>query len=379
MDGFIEKIYRNCRKVDKEKLLELYNHLYPEEGEKIGIGIDGEGRSYQSAIIGTSKLATLPENYLIFGTNESYTFGGTVAEAFRNLGKERVCDRLDFLLCSGSGKSEVPLMNLEELSNYVFEEDEARINLDLITSNPNSPIGRKVRELGGNIIKLEGRENKGKNREYLREGLLDDIFELGALWVLYLTSEALTRKLPPENFPEYFDENIENLKNLEEEFEGIKESKRSKYQELIEGLSDPSYSLFSCGQGVSNNVAKQFNIRVNHVRQLIGCKNNFVIGESNCIPIHENSIFLGISKSGTSPKVRKYIKEAEKIGAKSYLITGAESRDEKTFSLATWLFYPAAAVFCSEMLRDLGELLVEKGIEIDENILRSIHVRDKIE
>jgi len=376
MDGFIEKIYENCRKIDEKELLVLYDHLYPEEEGKIGVGIDGEGRSYQSAIIGTSELTPLLEKYLIFGTHESHTFGGTVAESFRNLGK--VCNKLEFLLCSGSGKSEVPLMNLEELNNYVSEKNKAPINLDLITSYPDSPIGRKVRELEGNVIKLEGRENNNeKNEKYLGQGILNDIFELGVLWVLYITSEALGRKVSPDDFPEYFNENIRHIKNLKDEFKRVK--KDSGYEELIEGLSDPNISLFSCGQGVSHNVAKQFNIRVNHVRQLIGCKNNFVIGESNCIPIHENSIFLGISKSGTSPKVRKYIKEAEKIGAKSYLITGAESRDEKTFSLATWLFYPAAAVFCSEMLRDLGELLVEKGIEIDENILRSIHVRDKIE
>ena len=378
MDGFIEKIYENCRKIDKEELLVLYNHLYPEEGEKIGIGIDGEGRSYQSAIIGTSKLATLPENYLIFGTNESYTFGGTVAEAFRNLGKERVCDRLDFLLCSGSGKSEVPLMNLEELSNYVFEEDEARINLDLITSNPNSPIGRKVRELGGNIIKLEGRENNNeKNEIYLDQGILNDIFELGVLWVLYITSEALGRKVPPDDFPEYFKESIRHIRNLKDEFKRVK--KDSGYEELIEGLSDPNFSLFSCGQGVSHNVAKQFNIRANHVRRLVGCKDNFVIGESNCPPINKNSVFLGISKSGTSPKVRKYMKDAEKVNASVYLITGAENGDERTFYLPKKLFYPTVAVFCSEILMDLGKLLVRKGVEIDENILRSIHVRDKIE
>ena len=376
MDGFIEKIYENCRKIDKEELFGLYDHLYPEEEGKIGVGIDGEGRSYQSAIIGTSELTPLLEKYLIFGTHESHTFGGTVAEAFRNLGK--VCNKLEFLMCSGSGKSEVPLMNLEELNNYVSEKNRAPINLDLITSYPDSPIGRKVRELEGNVIKLEGRENNNeKNEKYLGQGILNDIFELGVLWVLYITSEALVRKVPPDNFPEYFNENIRHIKNLKDEFKRVK--KDSGYEELIEGLSDPNISLFSCGQGVSHNVAKQFNIRANHVRRLIGCEDNFVIGESNCPPINKNSVFLGISKSGTSPKVRKYMKDAEKVKANAYLITGAENGEERTFYLPKKLFYPTAAVFCSEMLMDLGKLLVRKGVEIDENILRSIHVRDKIE
>ena len=39
MDGFIEKIYENCRKIDKEELFGLYDHLYPEEEGKIGVGI----------------------------------------------------------------------------------------------------------------------------------------------------------------------------------------------------------------------------------------------------------------------------------------------------------------------------------------------------
>ncbi len=381
-----KEIYKNCKGIDKEQLENLYESLYPTNST--GIIGDGEGRSYLGFLIGTSELRKLLKKIRIFGSNDSYFPGDNLVDAFKRL--KEICEKRIYLVVSGSGRSYVPHENLKTLSSYLKENDD-NVQLNLITSSPNSQMGEIIKEHEGNILELEGRKLKTANgKEYLKEGVLEDKFELEATTVLSIISRAINNNIPPEDFYGFYENNLKTLTELEEKINEIK--KTDEYEEFLKALENPYKSLFSCGQGVSELVIKMNNIRVGHVRPLtiyiskiknnFSADKNFVIGESNCPNMDKNSILLCVSKSGKTPRIQKYLVEAKSVGAESFIITGNQNYknigNEGILFLNPENFYVNTSIVLSEMLTDLGRNLCDKGVEINEEILRALHIKDKI-
>lgn len=384
--GFIDQCYKNLKEVKKEEIKSIYESLYPEV--ECGIYIDGEigGRSLQGAKIGAHELSYLIDKIRIYGAGDSFTPGRNIIQSFANL--EKVCGKLNYLAVSGSGKSVSPSKNLHELTEK-YKSD--KLILNLITSNPDSPMGKIIQEHNGNILKLNSRKSKNTaNSQYIKDGLLEDGFELATTELISVISKAILKDIDQSEFYGFYKTKIKELYEIDTAIKNLKNT--PEYQEFLEYLSDPVKSLFSCGQGVSNDVVKMNNTRVGHVRPLtliklglkpsynlgIGANRNFVIGESSTPNMDKNSILLCVSQSGTG-KIEKYLEDAKNVGAECFLLTkNGDIEDVNIFRLEIDNFYPGACFFLSNTLMDLGHKLVEEGIEISESVLRALHIKDKI-
>ena len=392
MKNFIDQQYDNLSKVDKSELKEFYETLYP-ESRKIGIYTDGDGRTLQGLRIGTYSLSFLLDRINITGGGESYSFGKNIVDAFKNLNK--TCYKSCLFIASGSGESYIPFEHTKELSKGI-KDNLVKANMCLITSFPELKIGEIVRENEGKILKLEGRSSRtGVNEDYLKEGILEDEFELEETKLSSIISSGITNNIPPDEFYRYFKGKIEELRKTKDNILKLKET--PEYQKLLEYLFDPTVSCVICGESVNKNVAQMANIRINQVRPIttkrigiepnqaliIGANRNYVIGESSTPNINEKSVLIAISRSGASAATIYYTKDANKIGADTFGLT-MDPESELGNNAKNLLIldsddpYPDYCVLLSELLTDVGYRLAEEGIPVDERIFRAIHVRDKI-
>ncbi|MCK4730008.1 MAG: hypothetical protein KAT28_01695 [Candidatus Aenigmarchaeota archaeon] len=384
--NFINEISNNLNKINPAELTDIYGALYA-NNSSCAIYMDGQvgGRSLEGLKIGTHDLSPLVEKYMIYCAGDSHSPGRTITEIFDNMGK--VCKKCNYLCASGTGKSDDPYRNLTELAG----NNKSDILLNLITSYPDSPMGNIIQEQDGNVLELKGRKsNNNKNGDYIKEGLLEDELELAITELTSVISRGISQEIEPNEFYEYYKNTIDEIKTTQYnigELQGTEE-----YKALLENLIDPVKSVFSCGRSVDNDILKMSNIRLGHVRPLtmnllgidpnavlrIGANRNYVIGES-CTPnMDENSILLCVSKSGTG-KIEKYLGDAHKIGAECFLVTEEGSAENaKTLKLDTHNFYTDSCFLLSTILTDLGYKLIDEGVEVNEAVLKALHVKDKI-
>ncbi|MCK4429072.1 MAG: hypothetical protein KAU95_01755 [Candidatus Aenigmarchaeota archaeon] len=392
--GLASQIYNNLVKVKEKELKNLYSDLYPDNGIS-GIYKEGEGRSLKGELIGTYVLSYYPEKILTTATGESHMFGNDMITNFKNLGK--VCNKRTYLISSGSGQSEIPLENLKNIVDGL-SDDELAINL--ITANPDSEIGYIVKSHPkGNIIYLKGRDYEdSKDLEYTEEGIFEDKFELALTRMLSIVSKGIMDEVKPNDFYKFYKEELNLLKKTESRIKELK--KDEMYGNYIRDLKNLKKTHYLCGESVSNDVAKMSGIRVNHVRRYIarqvlgeiglelspylaGAWQNYVIGESDVPDMDENSLFVGVSRHGASPKVKKWSKEAGRVGATKYLLTANDKSKieyENMFVLGVddFYFYSDASIFLSETLTDLMKKFIKEGHTVDKANLNSVHVSDKI-
>ena len=384
--NFIDGIYNNINKINPTKLTDMYESLYA-NNTTCAIYMDGQigGRSLEGLKIGTHDLSPLVEKYMIYCAGDSHSPGRTITEIFDNMGK--VCKKCNYLCASGTGKSDDPYRNLKELAG----NNKSDILLNLITSYPDSPMGNIVQEQDGNVLELKGRKsNNNKNSDYIQEGLLEDELELAITELTSVISRGISQGIEPNEFYDYYKKTIDEINTTQYkigELQGTEE-----YKNLLENLINPVTSVFSCGRSVNNDILKMSNIRLGHVRPLtmnilgidpnavlrIGANRNYVIGES-CTPnMDENSLLLCVSKSGTG-KIEKYVEDAHKVGAECFLVTEEGCmEDVKTLKLDTPNFYTDSCFLLSTILTDLGYKLIDEGVEVNEEVLKALHVKDKI-
>jgi hypothetical protein len=379
----LDKILENCQNVKQKDLKKMYNSLFSYD-DPVSIVVDGDGRSYLGGVIGTHKLTYLP-GVRIYGAHEPYLPGKNVAEAFENLGK--TCKKLVYLTVSYSGETSIPLANLKLIEQIAKEK---HIDVNLITGPSESSMRDVVNNCEGNILELKGRESKKTTGErYLKEGILEDLFELEATKILSIISMGISGRKSEEEFYEFYKEKLDELKNFRGEIQKLQELPH--YKGFLEVLSNPYKNFISCGQGPDDPVVKINNIRLRQLRPLtvqklgsetltslnIGTNQNYVIGESDCSNMDSNSIFLGVTESGKSAKVKKYLIEATEAGAERFIITKNGTYEIEMFKLRTEDFYSDTCIVLSQALTDLGELLLKQGLKIDESMLRKIHLADK--
>ena len=83
-----------------------------------------------------------------------------------------------------------------------------------------------------NII-LKGRNKKDRTgEEYLKYGILGDLFEISSMYMLHCFFEALLEK--PGNFDEFYGRQVEKVESFEKEFENLKKDKT--YLRLVDFL-----------------------------------------------------------------------------------------------------------------------------------------------
>jgi len=386
---YIDDIKNNLKNVHQDEIETLYSAIFPKD-EKVGVYLEGElgGRSLQALKIGTRPLS--PEGILVYSTGDCSAPGKTVAGVFKAFHEKYGRDRSVYTCISGSGNSIGPYENSKNLTE---EELHYNISLHLITSSPESAIGKIFKEYGGNIIQLKGRKTKaGTGKDYVRGGgLREDEFELEATQGAQIISDGIVNKIKPEEFYGYYLIRLEDLDKLKETISELKEGEA--YGRLLECLADPVKNVISYGQSVSGEVAKMNNTRLGHIRPLtmhkiglepnqgisIGANQNYVLSESSTPNFRKNTTFLCISQSGTG-MVNKHIKDARNAGAEYFAITREGNfPEERTLRLYdAQNFYPNSCILLSNILMDLGIDLVESGVEISDEVLRGFHVKDKL-
>jgi len=382
--SFIDLICKNLCDVNQDDLEQFYAALYPDR--KTGIYIDGQigGRSLQAAKIGLNRLAYMPLKVSIYGAGDSLSPGRNTAEKMDNLAL--VCEKVNYFGVSGSGRSKEIIGNIEKLKNF---SDDDHFMLNVITSYSDSPMGKLLQQYGGNILTIRGRKSKNtQNSEYIKEGLLEDLFELACVEATSIIARGIKDGIEPSKFYNYYLNTLDELKYLKNNISEIK--KTSEYEEFLELLGNPVKRFLSFGQSVSNEVVKMNNNRMGHVRPLtagliglepnidlgIGANKNEVMGESNTKDPDRNTVFLAVSKSGTGIAGGN-LKHASDAGAQTFLLT-KEGEYKNRFVLDIDNFYAGSCFFLSSCLMDVGDMLVEKGVSIDEGVLRALHVDDKI-
>ncbi len=383
---FIKQSKENLENVKKEEIEILYDSLYPKTPRAIYLDGEPGGRTLQGLKVGTDELGLLFEKIKVNYVGGSHSPGRNIVKAFQNL--EKVYDNCNYLCVSGSGESVTPYKNLKELTE---KHKSKKLILNLITSYPDSSMGEMVKNYGGNILELKGRKSKTSNGiEYIREGLLEDEFELETTELASIITRGILEEIELDGFYNYYKDKLKELDKTNSLIEDLK--KTQEYELFLGYLFNPAKNFFSCGQEVSNEVVKMNCTRIGHTRPStakrvgiepdpslgIGANRNVVIGESNIGNMDKNSVLLGVSKSGTG-KIEKYLGDAKKIGAERFLITKYGEMEEggNMLKLNSNNFYTDTCFFLSRSLMDLGYRLVGEGIEVNEDILRAIHVNDK--
>lgn len=384
--NFIKEIKYNLSNVDQTEIERLYSSIYP-EGGSVGIYLGGEigGRSLQGLIIGARPLAYL-ENIRIYAAGDSLVPGENISRVMDYLSK--VCNKSAYICVSGSGNS---VGSYNDTKKLIGGNINKKAHLSLITSSPDSKIGNLLAENEGNITKLKGRKSKsGTGQEYIKSGLLEDEFELGATQLAKIISNAIVYDIETEKFYDFYKEQSNVLDNTQTIIKNLKKS--HAYKSLLEALANPARNVISCGQGMCDLIAIMNNTRLGHVRPLtlqkfgamdysdlpIEANRNYVLGESSVPNMDENTVLICISQSGTGI-VQDKIREAEKNNFEYYVITGqGDFPEENTLRIESNNFYPDSCFLLSSILMDLGIHLVEAGVEINEEVLRKIHINDKL-
>lgn len=379
----IDLVCRNLCNVDQEALEQMYAALYPDT--KTGTFIDGQigGRSLQAVKIGFNRMAYMLPEISIYGAGDSLSPGRNINEKIVNLGK--ACEKVNYFGVSGSGQSTEIIGNIEQLETLSNQD---KLTLNVITSYPDSSMGKLLQEYGGNILVIKGRKSKETlNSEYIKEGLLEDLFELACVEATSIIARGILEKIEPTKFYNYYLNTLDELQELKNNIYEIKDT--PVYDEFLEHLSNPALRFLSFGQSVSNEVVKMNNNRLSHVRPLtagliglepniglgIGANRNNVVGESSTKNPDKNTTFLAVSKSGVGI-AEKNLKDASDAGAQSFLLT-KNGEWENKFVLDTNNFYAAACLFLSSCLMDVGEILVKEGIEVNNYVLSALHINDK--
>ena len=384
---FIGDIKDNLSQVDSQELEGLYSAIFPGK-DSTGIYLVGElgGRSLQGLKVGARPLSSL-ENTRIYAVGDSLVPGENILKVMEYLGK--VCDKSAYICVSGSGNSIGPYNDTKRLTE---SNENKKVSLNLITSSPDSKIGKILREKNGNILKLNSRKSRlEKGQDYIVSGLLEDEFELGVTQLMKIVSDAVVNNIEPENLYGYYKRRLNDLEDTESTIERLKETVAHK--NLLDGLENPAINVISCGQGVCNEIAKMNNNRLGHIRPLtiqkigldaysglsIGANRNYVLGESSTPNINKNTVLICISQSGTG-MVEEQIKKSKELCAEYYIITKeGDFPEENVLRIESNNFYPDACFLLSSTLMDLGIRLVEAGVEISDEVLRRIHINDKLQ
>jgi len=321
---YFNTIRKNVEDVNIGQLEVLYRDL---ENFDLIVPI-AEGRSRYVLNMACSEMAKMKNGKIVMDRRDIGFPGRNMMEALPVL-RERY-GRVLVLINSGGGKSTIPQVAAGEASKYIRDyEDKDGVAIDLITSDPNSPIGLIAKEYG-NVVKLKGREKTEgmDDEEIIRTfGSLGDSFELGAGWLLYLIDEILYKKIPIESFLDLHNKLYPTMiKRVDE----IIESEEFNY--LIRKMSTRAVGYFA-GLGSGHDVARTANVRMTHVKQAVG-EPSYVAGESSTPSARPGDLLVPILEDDkeVDGTMADWCIEHKKLDGEIMCI--AESKDLETVKLS---------------------------------------------
>ncbi|MCS7127336.1 MAG: SIS domain-containing protein [Thaumarchaeota archaeon] len=372
--GYMNQVFENVSQVNWEEAAALYASL---RGAGV-IVLNGEGRSKGALNIVCSEIAKMRGGKVVMDRADvgfpDRDMDGAAPILWERYGK------LSLLVLSGSGRSLVPLVDAQKLALYITRTGRRReFSVDVVTSDPNSPLGRLGRDFG-TCLTVKGREideDAVDTSAFKSVGILEDVFILGASLVLQAIAESLYTGRPYE-----IRERVQRLMN---ETNGVIEAfVGSDFTKTLVELLERRNLAFFAGLGSGREVGRMIAVRLGHVKRAIGDQ-VYVAGESSTPPPRAGDVLLVISYSGETEVVISWCRNFKKLGGTVLSIVGRsnttlESLSDHTFRIETNAepgapndFYIKAAFATSPVPILLVERLQERGLKLPEYILRWYH------
>lgn len=369
---YINRIFENLNVVDQQQLEAFYHDL-------ISAGViipSGEGRSKGAISIACSEMAKMSHGKRVLDRGDIGFPATDMALAAPILRKRygQVC----LLINSGSGKSLMPLLDAQKLGVYIENTGQARdFRIDLLTSDPESPLG-KLSSKYGNYVIVKGREENGsvvEPREFKTYGILEDMFSLGSGLLTHSVAEAMWQEAPASKVLTICRELASETSNIVDDFVSS-----DFFRHLIDSLEQRKTCFFA-GLGSSQEVVRMAAVRVGHVKRALG-DSVYVSGDSNIAPPRAGDVMIVVSMTGETEIVAGWCRNFRKMGGEVASIVGSQGSTIESLSDASYVlkgdwrpgapnsFYIKAAFVLSPLPIYLVERIEEKGLKLPENILR---------
>jgi 6-phospho-3-hexuloisomerase len=363
---YIDKIYKNVMEVDENELLSFYSDLLCSDC----IVILGSGRSRYAASIPLSQIAMTTDKIVIEPDDIGFP-GGNLYNAAKKL--EERYEKISIVVNSGRGESLVPRIHAKEIVEYIEKTGNRNFTIDVITSNPSSPLG-KIGSKYGHLIMLKGREEVKKSQSYEERGIMGDMFELGSCYLLQSLAIGLFREDVNEIF-NYMNNELPKIGEKIDESEEI-------YNSVIDIL-ERRCSVFGSAKGTGEKVINMTLIRLHHVKRALGDMVYRARGINTPRP-RKGDIQISVSASGRTEAVLEWTRTVKKVGGYQFSIIG--DKNSPLGKLSDFVieldsdeepgprnFYVRAAFVLSPLPLKLIERLDEKGLKLPEYLLEYYH------
>jgi 6-phospho-3-hexuloisomerase len=372
--GYINRIRDNLRNVRRRELSPLYEDLKSADCVVCG----GSGRSVYSLNAAISQIAigqTGWRNKVVLTPDDPGFPGKNMYDAAAEL--ERRYNKTLLLINSGSGVSGDPLVMAQDLSRYIEEKRTAKLSMGLITSSLKSPLAEIVARYG-HVVELRGRGRAKPSSDYSEVGIMGDIFELGSLLLLSMTTEAIFRSLEANEVVKLCEEEFTKLGSM---VDSIVESET--YSRLVDVLEKRT-SVFLGGKGTASEIVKMTAIRLSHIKSTLG-DTVYIARGVNTPPPRPGDVQILVSFSGETKPVISWCDIFRRMNGTvlSITSTGKSTLTEKSdlrivLEEETGLgeprrFYMRAAYVLSPLPVKLIERLGERGLRLPEYILNWHH------
>ncbi|HVP23751.1 MAG TPA: hypothetical protein VMS77_07565 [Conexivisphaerales archaeon] len=369
---YINRIFENLNDVDVAEVEPFYHDL-----TSAGVIIpSGEGRSKGAISVACSELAKMSYGKRVLDRGDIGFPATDIALAAPILRRKygQVC----LLINSSSGKSLTPLLDAQKLGIYLENTGQARdFRIDLITSDPESPMA-KLSAKYGNMIVLKSREEADalvEAKEFKSFGILEDMFSLASGLLAHGMVEAMWEEAPATKVLPIVKGMSEEISTLMDDFVGSE-----YFEHLIDSLEKRNTCFFA-GLGSSKEVVRMAAVRVGHVKRALGDL-VYVSGDSNIPPPRAGDTIIVVSMSGETEIVAGWCRNFKKMGGEIASIVGTPdstigSLSDRTYVLkGDWKpgtpssFYMKAAYLLSPLPIYLVERVERRGLKLPENILR---------
>jgi 6-phospho-3-hexuloisomerase len=372
--GYINRIRDNLRNVRRRELSPLYEDLKSADCVVCG----GSGRSVYSLNAAISQIAisqTGWRNKVVLTPDDPGFPGKNMYDAAAEL--ERRYNKTLLLINSGSGVSGDPLVMAQDLSRYIEEKRTAKLSMGLITSSLKSPLAEIVARYG-HVVELRGRGRAKPSSDYSEVGIMGDIFELGSLLLLSMTTEAIFGNLEANEVVKLCEEEFTKLGSM---VDSIVESET--YSRLVDVLEKRA-SVFLGGKGTASEIVKMTAIRLSHIKSTLG-DSVYIARGVNTPPPRPGDVQILVSFSGETKPVISWCDIFKKMNGtvlsitstgKSTLTEKSDLRivlEEETRLGQPRRFYMRAAYVLSPLPVKLVERLGERGLRLPEYILNWHH------
>ena len=372
--GYVNKIRDNILSIRRKDLAPLYAALKAADC----VVCAGSGRSLYSINAAMSQIALSQvgwRNKVVLTPDDPGFPGKNMYDAAGDL--ERRYKKTLFLINSGSGYSDDPLVMAQDLARYIEEKKTSKFTMGLLTSGLESPLAQITSQYG-HVVQVKGRGKSKPSFEYSETGMMGDVFELGTLLLLCMMIEAIFRNLEVEDV----------FKLCREEFEKIgalidANMKSETYTQLVD-LLEKRTNVFLGGKGTANEIAKMTGVRLFHIKSFLG-DNVYVTRGVNTPHPRAGDLEILMSFSGETKPVILWAEVMKRFNGTVVAITGSpDSTLAKKADVKIILeedvkpgtprrFYTRAAYVLSPLPVKLAEKLGQRGLKLPEYIISWYH------